>query len=59
MSEHGPLLQRVTITVDFDYEPGYEHLAAGMFLDVMGRLARDGAEPRWSSLEVSGPALTP
>ena len=59
MSEHGPFLQRVTITVDFDYETGYEHLAAGIFLDVMGHLARDGAEPRWASLEVSGPTSTP
>ena len=55
----GPLLQRVSITVDLDFEPGHEHLAAGIFLDVMGRLARDGAEARWASLEVSGPTFAP
>lgn len=59
MNDDGPLVQRVAITVDLDYEPGYEHLAAAMFLEVMGRLAHHGAEPRWASLEVSGPTSTP
>jgi hypothetical protein len=53
------LVQRLTITVDIDYEPGYEHIAVGMFLDVLSRLAHDGAEPRWASLEITGPATTP
>ena len=59
MSHDAPLVQRLTISVDIDYEPGYEHLAAGMFLDVLSRLAYDGAQPRWASLEVTGPATTP
>lgn len=44
--------------MDIDYEPGYEHLAAGMYLDVLSRLAHDGAQPRRASLEVTGPATT-
>lgn len=53
------LLQRFTITVDIDYEPGFEHVAAAILVDVLGHLGRDGIEPRWAALEVSGPATTP
>ena len=52
------LLQRVTISVDIDYEPGSENIAAAMFLDVLSRLAHDGVEPRWTTLEITGAATT-
>lgn len=53
------LLQRFTISVDIDYEPSYEHLAAGILVDVLNRLARDGVEPRLATLEITGPTTTP
>ena len=59
MSDDRPLLQRLTISVDIDYETGYEHIATGMFLDVLSRLTHDGVEPRWATLEITGPATTP
>ena len=59
MNDDDVLLQRVTISVDIDYEPGSEHIAAGMFLDVLSRLAHDGVVPRWATLEITGPATTP
>jgi hypothetical protein len=59
VSDDEVLLQRVSITVDIDYGPGSEHIAAGMFQDVMSRLSHDGAQPRWATLEITGPATTP
>jgi hypothetical protein len=59
MNELEPLLQRITVTVDVDYEPGYEHIGAGLLLDVVSHLAHDGIEPRWLSLEITGPTTTP
>jgi hypothetical protein len=52
-------LQRLTISVDIDYEPGYEHIAAGMLLDVVRRLANDGVEPRRTMPEITALATTP
>jgi hypothetical protein len=52
------LLQRVTISVDIDYEPGYEQLAGAILVDVLSRLSRDGVEPRLATLEVTGPTTT-
>ena len=53
------MLQRITITIDIDHEPGYEYVATGALLDVISRLAHDGIEPRWVTLEITGPATTP
>jgi len=54
-----PLLQRITITIDIDHEPGYQYVATGALLDVISHLAHDGIEPRWVTLEITGPATTP
>ena len=59
MTEPELLLQRITITIDIDHEPGYEYVATGALLDVLSHLAHDGIEPRWVTLEVTGPATTP
>jgi len=53
------LLQRITITIDIDHEPGYEYVATGALLDVISHLAHDGIEPRWVTLEITGPTTTP
>jgi hypothetical protein len=53
------LLQRITITIDIDHEPGYEYVATSALLDVISRFAHDGIEPRWVTLEITGPATTP
>lgn len=53
------LLQRITISVDVDYEPGYEHVAAGALLNLLSHLAHDGVEPRCVTLEITGPRTTP
>ena len=54
-----PLLQRITITIDIDHEPGYQYVATSALLDVISHLAHDGIEPRWVTLEITGPATTP
>ena len=54
-----PLLQRITITIDIDHEPGYQYVATGALLDVISHLAHDGIEPRWVTLEITGPTTTP
>ncbi|MGO9658254.1 MAG: hypothetical protein ACLQVK_11740 [Acidimicrobiales bacterium] len=59
MNHDEVLLQRVTVSVEIDYEAGSQHIAAAMCLDVMSRLAHDGVEPRWATLEITGPATTP
>jgi len=59
MSKPEPLLQRITITIDVDYEPGYAYVAAGALLQVVSHLDHDGIEPRWVSLEITGPTTTP
>jgi hypothetical protein len=59
MTEPGVLRQRITITVDIDHEHGYEYVATGALLDVLGHLAHDGIEPRWVTLEITGTATTP
>ena len=59
MTGPGMMLQRITITIDIDHEPGYEYVATGALLDVIRRLAHDGSEPRWVTLEITGPATTP
>ena len=59
MSGEEPLLQRITISIDLDYEPGYGHVAAGALLDVLSHLAHDGLEPRWVAVEITGPTTTP
>jgi hypothetical protein len=53
------LLQRITITIDIDHEPGYQYVATGALLDVISHLAHDGIEPRWVTLEITGPTTTP
>jgi len=53
------VLQRITVSVDIDYEPDYQHIAAGVLLEVIGKLAHDGIEPRAVSLQISGPITTP
>ncbi len=45
MTEPEALLQRITITIDIDHEPGYEYVATGALLDVLSHLAHDGIEP--------------
>ena len=59
MNDDEPLLQRFTISVDIDYEPGYQHLAAAILVDVLGHLAHDGIEARWARLEITVPPATP
>ncbi len=54
-----PLLQRITITIDIDHEPGYQYVATAALLDVISHLAHDGIEPRWVTLEITGPTTTP
>jgi hypothetical protein len=54
-----PLLQRITITIDIDHEPGYQYVATGALLDVISHLAHDGIEPHWVTLEITGPTTTP
>jgi hypothetical protein len=59
VNDDEPLLQRFTISVDIDYEPGYQHVAAAILVDVLGHLAHDGIEVRWARLEITGPTTTP
>jgi hypothetical protein len=59
MTKSEMLLQRITITIDIDHEPGYQYVATGALLDVISHLAHDGIEPRWVTLEITGPATTP
>ena len=53
------LLQRITIIIDIDHGPGYQYVATGALLDVISRLAHDGIEPHWVTLEITGPTTTP
>jgi hypothetical protein len=53
------LIQRITITIEIDHEPGCEYVATGALLDVISHLAHDGIEPRWITLEMTGTATTP
>ena len=48
-----PLLQRITITIDIDHEPGYQYVATAALLDVISHLAHDGIEPWAGSLSRS------
>jgi hypothetical protein len=59
MTEPEVLLQRITITIDIDHEPGYQYVATAALLDVISHLARDGIEPRWVTLEITAPTTTP
>ena len=59
MTEPEMLLQRITITIDIDHEPGYEYVATAALLDVLHHFSHDGIEPRWVTLEITGPATAP